>query len=543
MGGHSVGADGSAGASDAELALLAAGGDQAALGAIFDRYAPRLLAFCTSMLRRRADAEDCLQDVFVIAATRLTGLREPERLRSWLFSVARHECLGRIEKGGREVPVDTIPDTPSAEPDHPADHVLDAELAEVLAAAVAGLPERDRLALELADRQGLPTDEVAAVLGMSPPSAYKVLTRARAGARRSLGALLVARTGRGDCPELALLLADWHGPLTPLLRKRVARHIDGCEICAERQRRVATPAALLGSGPAFAVPITLRSKILVAAHDARSAPATHATGGTPARHEAGGTPATHSADRTPAALAADRDWHRGWPKGSGPVRRRRTPGFVAALVLALLALGTVLVVRGHDSSPVAGRGTAPSTAGAAATPTSVAGTHHAAPAPPPTRVGLESTRAATRTSTPSAPTIDSVSVQCVYRKTAAAYVPVLSWQTSHDTGVAVSVDNPGVVGSYGRYGPDGTTDLPPAGCAPGAGPQTYTVTTVGGTGPAASRTIDWTPPTRLSSSATATSAAATSSSSGSSTSATSDDTTPATTSPAASDSTTTPVIQ
>ena len=45
------------------------------------------------MLGHPADAADTVQDTFVIAASRLAGLGEPERLRAWLYAVARNECL------------------------------------------------------------------------------------------------------------------------------------------------------------------------------------------------------------------------------------------------------------------------------------------------------------------------------------------------------------------------------------------------------------------------------------------------------------------
>src|ERR1700710_449169 len=135
---------------DASLAIRVAAGDEAALAAIYDRYAPRLLGFCQSMLRRQADAEDCLQDVFVIAATKLGELREPALLRSWLFSVARHTCLARIDKRKREVLMDDMLDHAAPEPEV-ATVGVDAGLAALLEDAGNGLSDRERLLLELGD--------------------------------------------------------------------------------------------------------------------------------------------------------------------------------------------------------------------------------------------------------------------------------------------------------------------------------------------------------------------------------------------------------
>jgi RNA polymerase sigma factor (sigma-70 family) len=253
-------------ADDATLARAAASGDSTAFAQIYDRYAYRLLGFCQSMLRTRVDAEDCLQDVFVVAATRLADLREPALLRSWLFSVAGHECLGRIDRRKKEVLLDAVPDRATLDPDSPANAALDAEPATLLRDATAGLSYRDRLLLELADRQRLSGDELAVAIGVPRSAAYTLLARARATAKKSIRALLVARTGRQRCAELNGMLGDWDGELTTLRRKRIAHHIDKCAVCTAHRDRVATPAALLGEGTAFAADLVgLRSRVLVAA--------------------------------------------------------------------------------------------------------------------------------------------------------------------------------------------------------------------------------------------------------------------------------------
>ncbi|MBB5162087.1 RNA polymerase sigma factor [Mycobacterium sp. AZCC_0083] len=81
---------------DAELAVAAAGGNQLAFSAIYDRYADRLYDFCVGMLRDGDAAADCAQDVFVTAAAKLVQLQDPNRLRAWLYAIARHEALARI---------------------------------------------------------------------------------------------------------------------------------------------------------------------------------------------------------------------------------------------------------------------------------------------------------------------------------------------------------------------------------------------------------------------------------------------------------------
>jgi RNA polymerase sigma factor (sigma-70 family) len=95
---------------DAELAVAAAGGNQLAFSAIYDRYADRLYDFCVGMLRDGDAAADCAQDVFVTAATKLVQLHDPNRLRAWLYAIARHEALARIRDRRREMPREELPE-------------------------------------------------------------------------------------------------------------------------------------------------------------------------------------------------------------------------------------------------------------------------------------------------------------------------------------------------------------------------------------------------------------------------------------------------
>jgi hypothetical protein len=50
--------------------------------------------------------------------------------------------------------------------------------------------------------------------------------------------------------------------LTPLVRKRVARHIERCEVCSERRRALVSPLALLAALPLVPAPAGLRARVL-----------------------------------------------------------------------------------------------------------------------------------------------------------------------------------------------------------------------------------------------------------------------------------------
>ena len=63
---------------------------------MYDKYAADLYGYCHWMLHDSADAAGALKDTFVIAATTLSDLSEPSKLRPWLFALARNECRRRI---------------------------------------------------------------------------------------------------------------------------------------------------------------------------------------------------------------------------------------------------------------------------------------------------------------------------------------------------------------------------------------------------------------------------------------------------------------
>ena len=174
------------GASDAELVRAHVAGDRAALAAIYDRYAPSLFDTATALLGDRDEAADVVQDTFLAAHQHLARLRDPSRLRAWLFAVARHEVERRGRKRRRAVPTATVAEmAPSVTPDLGAD-VQGTELAAMVRAAAAGLDERDQLVLELSMRQGLEGADLAAVLGVTPAQSYTLVFRMRERVSRAL---------------------------------------------------------------------------------------------------------------------------------------------------------------------------------------------------------------------------------------------------------------------------------------------------------------------------------------------------------------------
>ena len=254
-------------ATDTELVRQYLAGDQRALGDIYERYGDRVYDLCFAMLRSGDDAADAYQDTFLTAANKLDQLRDTERLRSWLYSVARNQCRARLRARKRSTPVDDAGVDIGTEVDMTADLGRD-ELRTLLTEASAGLNEREREVLDLHMRHELEGEELADALGVSVQNAYKLVQRVRDRVERSLGSLLIARHGRRECAELDALLGSWDGVFNPLWRKRISRHIDDCSTCTRRRAGLMDPGGLAGAFPLQPAPEAAKTALQAALLDA-----------------------------------------------------------------------------------------------------------------------------------------------------------------------------------------------------------------------------------------------------------------------------------
>jgi RNA polymerase sigma factor (sigma-70 family) len=91
---------------DAELVHAARAGDSAALVVLLERHRPSLYAAALRTLGARADAQDAVQDIYLVALRRLNDLREPAAAAGWLHAIAPNACLMRLRETRRERPSD-----------------------------------------------------------------------------------------------------------------------------------------------------------------------------------------------------------------------------------------------------------------------------------------------------------------------------------------------------------------------------------------------------------------------------------------------------
>jgi len=143
-----------------------AGGDQVALGDLYDRHARLLYSLALRIVRERSDAEDVLQETFA-QVWRQANRFESSRgtVVGWLVTVTRSRALDRLRqrRTQRELPgdfdrlADSLPD-PSRGLDL---QLVTAEQADRVRQALAALPDELRIPLELAYYEGLSQSEIA----------------------------------------------------------------------------------------------------------------------------------------------------------------------------------------------------------------------------------------------------------------------------------------------------------------------------------------------------------------------------------------------
>lgn len=149
-------------------------GDQQALGRLYDRHAPILLALGIRLLGERREAEDILHDCFV-EAWRHAGDYDSQRasVKTWLVLRMRSRCLDRLRSAGhtrRESMTGreeaTFRQASGSGGDITATPEDDRVDAYRLKHALAELPPDQREVIVLGFFDGLSSSEIAAELGI-----------------------------------------------------------------------------------------------------------------------------------------------------------------------------------------------------------------------------------------------------------------------------------------------------------------------------------------------------------------------------------------
>lgn len=172
-------------------------GDHEAFRRLVERHQNAVIGTVAKMLGGASDAEDISQQVFLRIWRNAKRYRPDAKFTTYLFTITRNLVFNETRRRGRkkEVSADEreenshhlIEDSPDRQPDA---ELLQAELRQAVDAAIAALPEAQRMAVVLRRYDQLPYEEIGTILGLSLPAVKSLLFRARTALRESLGGYL-----------------------------------------------------------------------------------------------------------------------------------------------------------------------------------------------------------------------------------------------------------------------------------------------------------------------------------------------------------------
>lgn len=174
--------------SDEELARRYVGGDPSAFDLLFLRYQPRLRAVFARSFTDLPTVEDLVQATF-LKLHRGRDRYDPRRpFRPWLYTIAMGVRQDELRRRYRLPPTAGEEALTAAEGPAPPEvrFAGEASLADRVRAAIDGLPENQRVVIQLHRFEQLTFEEIGAALGVAPGSVRVRASRGYAALRERL---------------------------------------------------------------------------------------------------------------------------------------------------------------------------------------------------------------------------------------------------------------------------------------------------------------------------------------------------------------------
>jgi RNA polymerase sigma-70 factor (ECF subfamily) len=164
---------------DLELAGRIRSGDGTAFEALYQQHAPRLYNLAYRMAGTANDADDLLQDIFLLAYRKVGSYRGESSLGTWLYRLAMNHCLDVLRS--RQTRNSQQTDVLDEEAGGPVgtSPALGAVSRIDLERAIERLPQACRAAFLLHDVEGFGHQEVGTILGISEGTSKSQVHKAR----------------------------------------------------------------------------------------------------------------------------------------------------------------------------------------------------------------------------------------------------------------------------------------------------------------------------------------------------------------------------
>ncbi|MBK1815433.1 sigma-70 family RNA polymerase sigma factor [Luteolibacter yonseiensis] len=174
-----------------------AAGDHEAFRQLVERHQQAVIGTVAKMLGNASESEDIAQQVFLRIWRNAKRYRPDAKFTTYLYTITRNLVFNETRRKSRkkEISSDEREENTSqlieANPDRQPDaELLQAELQEAVDAAIASLPEVQRMAVVLRRYEQLSYEEIATVLNLSVSAVKSLLFRARTSLREALSGYL-----------------------------------------------------------------------------------------------------------------------------------------------------------------------------------------------------------------------------------------------------------------------------------------------------------------------------------------------------------------
>lgn len=197
------------------LVRAAQSGDREAMTVLYERTFLHISRNVHAIIHDEALAEDVIQETYLRAFTNLHQLKEPEKLLSWLRSIAAAQAKNALsrkrpllfsEMGGDIDPMTSDTATPAPSPEQ---SLLDKERLVLVGKVLEKLSDGQRLILGMYYSEQLSTREIAARLGISQNTVRSQLSRGRRRMRLELRRLRQSEDSLPGFVLLPSLLRHW----------------------------------------------------------------------------------------------------------------------------------------------------------------------------------------------------------------------------------------------------------------------------------------------------------------------------------------------
>jgi RNA polymerase sigma-70 factor (ECF subfamily) len=205
------------------LARSLLAGEPEAFERFVQHFRSKVFRYSWLICGRPDDAEEVAQETLMLVFQNLDQLRDPARIRPWVYRIARNACLMQRRKSvfapTEEISLDAGPLEAPDDAPPPDLTLLQSELRAVLDRVILELPPSLRPVVLLRELEELSTEETAQILDLSQDVVKTRLHRGRQAMRQKLDCYLNNRCLEDqpspdarplDAEERAALQAHWH---------------------------------------------------------------------------------------------------------------------------------------------------------------------------------------------------------------------------------------------------------------------------------------------------------------------------------------------